>query len=251
MANTPLLPPRGDRKAGERRPLGPRPMFSLWYVLGFLMLLGVAQAWFLGSGGRAIPYSEFKSLVRANKVAEVTVGDQTITGKLKEATGEGRQRTDAFVRPYLNATQEGPPLVEAFRELAGAWDLRPVYFNHGTQRAEDEDRVTIQLGKAWLVSRLRVLFQRDRLHLLRSPEALTLRRELETYRIDLPEDAATRYGAFRVGSQDDLLTALGLAVQEDIAPYSAEDAAALDEALANLPLSPGAAIEEMYRKLGL
>lgn len=161
------------------------------------------------------------------------------------------QRTDAFVRPYLNATQEGPPLVEAFRELAGAWDLRPVYFNHGTQRTEDEDRVTIQLGKAWLVSRLKVLFQRDRLHLLRSPEALTLRRELETYRIDLPDDAGSRYGAFRVGSQDDRLTALGLAVQEDIAPYSAEDSAAFGEALANLPLSPGAAIEEMYRKLGL
>lgn len=161
------------------------------------------------------------------------------------------RKTDLFVRAYLNATQEGPPLVEAFQELTRASHLRPVYFNHGAQRTEDEDRITIQLGKAWLVSRLKVLLQRQRLHLTRSPEATTLRRELETYRIDLPEDAATRYGAFRVGSQDDLLTALGLAVQEDIAPYSAEDSAALDEAFANLPLSPAAAIEEMYRKLGL
>jgi hypothetical protein len=59
LANTPVLPPRGDRKSGERRPFGSRPMFSLWYVLGFLLLLAVAQAWFLGTGGRAIPYSEF------------------------------------------------------------------------------------------------------------------------------------------------------------------------------------------------
>ena len=108
MANTPLLPPRGDRKTGERRPLGSRPMFSLWYVLGFLLLLAVAQAWFLGTGGRAIPYSEFKSLVRGNKVAEVTVGEQTITGRLKEASGEGRQRTDAFVTTRI----EDPKLVE-------------------------------------------------------------------------------------------------------------------------------------------
>jgi hypothetical protein len=161
------------------------------------------------------------------------------------------QRTDTFVRSYLNATQEGPPFVEAFRELAGAWSVRPVYFNYGTQRTEDDDRVTIQLGKAWLVSRLKVLFQRGRLHMARTPEADTLRRELETYRVDLPEDAGSRYGAFRVGSQDDLLTALGLAVQEDLAPWSPEEQAAMEEAFNGPPITEAGAILEMYRKLGL
>ena len=84
MAKSPLLPPRGERKPGERGSLTPqRPAFSIWYVLGVLLLLAVAQAWFLGTGGHAIPYSEFKSLVRANKVTEVTVGDQSIGGKLQ------------------------------------------------------------------------------------------------------------------------------------------------------------------------
>lgn len=161
------------------------------------------------------------------------------------------RKTDLFVQAWINATQEGPPLVEAFRELAGAWSLRPVYFNHGTQRTEDEDRVTIQLGKAWLVSRLKVLFQRGRLHLPRSPEALALRRELETYRIDLPDDAGSRYGAFRVGSQDDLLTALGLAVQEDLAPHSPEALEAIEAIFEGEPMTEAGAIFEMYRKLGL
>jgi cell division protease FtsH len=105
----PTLPSRGDRKPGERRPLSPqRPGFSMWYVLGFLLLLAVAQALFLGSGGRSIPYSEFKALVRANQVVEVTVGDQTIAGKLKEARGEGRQKSDVFMTTRI----EDPKLVE-------------------------------------------------------------------------------------------------------------------------------------------
>jgi cell division protease FtsH len=98
-----------DRKPGERRPLTPqRPAFSIWYVLGFLLLLAVAQAWFLGTGGQSLPYSEFKALVRANQVAEVTVGAQTIAGKLKAPRGEGRQRTDAFLTTRI----DDPKLVE-------------------------------------------------------------------------------------------------------------------------------------------
>ena len=38
-------------------------------------------------------------------------------------------------------------------------------------------------------------------------------RELEDYEIRVTEDANDRYGAFKVGAHDDLVTALGLAVQ--------------------------------------
>lgn len=160
------------------------------------------------------------------------------------------RRTDLLVQAYLDATQVGPPLVESFRELTGAWNLRVVYFNHGAQRTVAED-CTIQLGKGWLVSRLKVLLQRRRLHLLRSPEAETLGRELDAYRPDLPNDANTRYGAFRVGTQDDLLNALGLAVQEDIAPWSPEEQAAFDEAFAGAPMTEAGKLLELYKRAGL
>src|SRR5580765_7296768 len=102
------LSPR-DRKPGDRRTLSSqRPAFSIWYVLGLLLLLALAQAWFLTPAGRQIPYSEFKTLVRNGQVVEATVGDQTINGKLREAQGDGRQRSDLFVTTRI----EDPKLVE-------------------------------------------------------------------------------------------------------------------------------------------
>jgi hypothetical protein len=38
---------------------------------------------------------------------------------------------------------------------------------------------------------------------------------LEDYEIRVSEDANDKYGAFRTGAHDDLVTALGLAVQTD------------------------------------
>jgi cell division protease FtsH len=104
----PRINPR-DRKPGERRPLGsPRPTFSIWWVLGTLLLLFMVQAWFMTPAGQALPYSEFKALVRGGQVAEVTVGDTTITGKLKQPRGEGRQATTQFTTTRI----EDPKLLE-------------------------------------------------------------------------------------------------------------------------------------------
>ena len=107
MSNTtPRINPR-DRKPGDRRPLTPqRPAFSIWWVLAMLMLLAVAQAWFMTPSGQAIPYSEFKSLVRSGQVAEVTVGQQSIWGRLKDA--RGREGSAEFTATRI----EDPKLVE-------------------------------------------------------------------------------------------------------------------------------------------
>jgi hypothetical protein len=47
----------------------------------------------------------------------------------------------------------------------------------------------------------------------RTAEADILAGELLRYEIRVSEDANDRYGAFKVGTHDDLVTALGLAVQ--------------------------------------
>jgi cell division protease FtsH len=97
--------PRDKRTGGERRTLGPgRPSGMVWYILGLLFLLALAQAWFMAPAGRQISYSEFKQAIRAGQVAEVFVGDQTIRGTYKRETNGGR----AF-----NTTRiEDPKLVE-------------------------------------------------------------------------------------------------------------------------------------------
>jgi hypothetical protein len=101
------------------------------------------------------------------------------------------------------------------RQEAPACPVRPVYFTHGDRRVEQRDR-SISLGKAWLVSRLQALLQTARILLPRTTEAHVLAQELLDYEIHVDEKANDTYGAFRVGSYDDLVTALGLAVQEPV-----------------------------------
>ena len=112
---------------------------------------------------------------------------------------------------YVDATGLGDPIIDLLREegrdLGRLW---PVYFTHGDLRSQEGRK--IRLGKAYLVSRLQMLLQTERLHLPRTPEAEQLAGDLRDFEIEVDEGANDRAGAFRVGSHDDLVTALGLAV---------------------------------------
>jgi hypothetical protein len=89
-----------------------------------------------------------------------------------------------------------------------------VYFTHGDRREVINPR-EIRLGKLHLVSNLQTLLQTDCLHLPRTPDADVLAAELRDFQIQVAEDANDRYGNFPVGSRDELVTALGLASQEE------------------------------------
>ena len=86
----PRLNPRGGDRRGQR-PLGARPGSSLWYGLAFLLLLGLAQMYYLTPNGRTLPYSDFKQMLKDSQVAEVTISDQVIHGTLKQDDGKGKQ----------------------------------------------------------------------------------------------------------------------------------------------------------------
>ena len=77
-------PPGGSKG----RPAPPKPT-ALWWVLGALAVLALAQAFVLAPAGRQISYSEFKGLIRGGHVAEVAVGDSIIRGTLKKAGDDG------------------------------------------------------------------------------------------------------------------------------------------------------------------
>ena len=116
---------------------------------------------------------------------------------------------------YVDATGVGTPIVDVLRaaNVGDLAQLKAVFFNHGDRRKVE--RGEVKLGKAWLVSRLQALLQSGLLHLPRNSEAEALGKELLDYEIRVTEDANDRYGAFRVGVHDDLVTALGLATQVD------------------------------------
>lgn len=118
------------------------------------------------------------------------------------------------VRLYADATGVGQPVVDLLH--AADVPVTAVYFTHGDKRTEEAGAV--KLGKAWLVSRLQALLQTNRLHLPDTEEARQLAKELQDYEIRVDQDANDRYGAFKVGTHDDLVTALGLAVQEARSP---------------------------------
>ena len=76
----------------------PRPAASLWYGLALILLLGLAQMYWITPSAGPIPYSEFKTLLKNGQVAEVSVGEQLIRGTLKEApAGQSKQFTTTRV----------------------------------------------------------------------------------------------------------------------------------------------------------
>jgi hypothetical protein len=86
--------PGGDRRG--QRPLSARPASSLWYGLAVLLVLVLAQVYYLTPAGRQLPYSEFKSLVKDGSVTEVTIGDQVIRGTLKASSGSDPKQSAQF-----------------------------------------------------------------------------------------------------------------------------------------------------------
>ncbi len=121
-----------------------------------------------------------------------------------------RQRGGRVAALYADATGLGQPVLEVVAPPGVR--LTPVYFTYGDRRLVHEDH-TITLGKAWLVSRLQALLQTGRVLLPRTPDAQTLAHDLLAYQVRVAPDANEHDGAFAVGPQDDLITALGLAVQ--------------------------------------
>ncbi len=120
---------------------------------------------------------------------------------------------------YFDATGLGEPVLTLFESKIRDTSVVAVYFTHGDRRTK-VDSSNISLGKAYLVARLQTLLQTGYLHLPKTAEAGTLAEELLGFEIRVDENANERQGAFRVGIHDDLVTALGLAVQID--PYTVE-----------------------------
>lgn len=114
----------------------------------------------------------------------------------------------------IDATGVGLPVADiinvALKKLPNI-HVTSVLFTHGHKFERiRSDRAT--LGKAFLVSRLQVLLQTERIKFpSKNADALALAEELKVYEIKVTADGDDKFGAFSTGTHDDLTTALGLA----------------------------------------
>ncbi len=131
----------------------------------------------------------------------------------------GVTKKGALVRRlYADCTGVGRPVVDmlppALIRQHVTTQVWAVTFTFGDRRTEHRDEREIIMGKAWLVSWLQVLLQSQRILLPHTSEARALADELLVYEIKQTDNGNEQFGAFKVGTHDDLVTALGLAVQD-------------------------------------
>ena len=112
-----------DKRPGDRRTLtGPgRPVGAIWYVLGFFVLMALAQTWFLTPSGRQITYSEFKQAVRAGQVEEVAVGEQMLRGTFNRDVNGSRNFTTTRIEDPKLLEELDAANVRYSGELVSRW----------------------------------------------------------------------------------------------------------------------------------
>ena len=79
----PSRAPRSVQEPGWPRP--PRPLGIVLYVVGLTIVFGLLTTIATDGQARSVSYTEFKQLVRAGRVAAVTINQDRIRGTLKEA----------------------------------------------------------------------------------------------------------------------------------------------------------------------
>jgi hypothetical protein len=121
----------------------------------------------------------------------------------------------------LDATGVGRPVVDVVREELVDLRCRVTAATFtATPRLDGRvGRREISVGKPWMVSRLQALLQTRRIKFPETEEARQLAQELVDFEIKVNEKTANlTAGAFRVGTKDDLVSALGLAVLHEPLP---------------------------------
>src|SRR5205814_3348918 len=79
-------------KRPPKEPEERKHQFATWYIFAaFLGVMLIQSLWLRFTQVETIPYSQFEQLLNDNKISEVLVGADTIEGKLKEPSPDGKR----------------------------------------------------------------------------------------------------------------------------------------------------------------
>jgi hypothetical protein len=138
-----------------------------------------------------------------------------VAGKVKRLNEQ--LRADAqerglwcHVTYILDSTGVGEGVSEMIIKALPNADIRKCYLTGGINPSEEG--IQIKLPKTQMASTLVALFDDGRVRFPKSSKEIeAMVEELLNYEIHVSEEGHDQYGAFKIGSHDDLVTALGLA----------------------------------------
>jgi len=91
-----------EPSGGGNKPFFKKTHFTIWYFLiAFLVILLIQNYFVAKKAEDVIPYSEFKEALRAEKVKDITITDETINGVREMEKGARRFQTIRVVDPDL------------------------------------------------------------------------------------------------------------------------------------------------------
>ena len=137
---------------------------------------------------------------------------ERIATVIESVAGRSRFRP----RVLIDATGVGQPVVDLLRLRIRGADIHGVLLRAGELHTyrNGAKHITIVIGKAKLAKRLQAMIQNGRVHLPDTDEARALAAELLNYEVRIDENGTDRYGAFKSGTHDDLVTALAFSVTQ-------------------------------------
>ncbi len=101
-------------------PIEKKTHFSIWYFVLAMIILMAFQTYFLSDQVGQIPYNEFKKLLKSNKLTDIVIYEDIITGKVKTGEIEGLVSPDTLKqlgkdkgdRPFITARVQDPDLIK-------------------------------------------------------------------------------------------------------------------------------------------
>ena len=81
-------------RGGKKKPILKKTHFTIWYfVIAFLIILLIQNYFVMKKTEDVISYSEFKEALRANKIKDITITPETITGERETEKGPRKFQT--------------------------------------------------------------------------------------------------------------------------------------------------------------
>jgi hypothetical protein len=149
--------------------------------------------------------------LRTSYMAIVSDTARMVNSKELQPANELLRRTEPKPVLAVDATGVGAPVIDLFKAERMNGQLEPIQITGGSEVTNENG--TTRVPKRDLVSSAQVALQNDRLQIAAAlPDAQTLIRELQNFQVKITDNAHDTYGAWREGTNDDLVLAVALAL---------------------------------------